>query len=270
MKNYLIAQFFLFIFSNFLISEEPIYRVDLVFIKYLPEKNNQEVFLIPEININKTLILLDEFPYPSINIENIPLDLGYQHDSLFISVSINDDEDQQEQVQKKINPDIPYLEKGRSLFQVDSGKEFSLIKEVSKLQRSRDFRVLGFKSWFQKIESKDKSTSVFLDSGFFKGSRIFGELNLYKERFLHAKASLYLSEMNPSVEAEPYLINVRGVSSKELELNIYEDKNQEVLYHLDQSRKIKNKELHYLDHPKFGFLISITNAKRNPVFLDND
>ncbi len=270
MKNYLITHLLLLTFSNFLVSEEPIYRIDLVFIKYLPEANNQEVFSKPEINFNKQLILLEEFPYPSISTESIPLNLGYQHNSLFISVSIDDDEDSKEPIQKRIDPDVPYLDEGRSLFQVDSGKEFSLIKEVSKLQRSRDYRVLGFKSWFQEIESKDKASPIFLDSGFFKGSRIFGEFNLYKQRFLHAEASLYLSEMNPSVEIEPYLIDLRSISSKDFKQNIYEEKNQQVLYHLDQSRKIKNKELHYLDHPKFGFLLSITNAKRNPVFLDND
>ena len=66
MKNYLITHLLLLTFSNFLVSEEPIYRIDLVFIKYLPEANNQEVFSKPEINFNKQLILLEEFPYPSI------------------------------------------------------------------------------------------------------------------------------------------------------------------------------------------------------------
>ena len=45
--------------------------------------------------------------------------------------------------------------------------------------------------------NKDAAELIFIDSDFFKGTRIFGFFQLYKERFLHFNTKLYLSELDP-------------------------------------------------------------------------
>ena len=56
----------------------------------------------------------------------------------------------------------------KSFFETDSARDFSLSEEVSKIARSRDFRVIGTKSWFQTVKNIDKAQNIFIDSDFFK------------------------------------------------------------------------------------------------------
>ena len=44
----------------------------------------------------------------------------------------------------------------KSVFEIDSARDFSLSAETSKIARSRDFRVISTKSWFQNIKNKDE------------------------------------------------------------------------------------------------------------------
>ena len=157
---------------------------------------------------------------------------------------------------------IPTLEVNKSVFEIDSAREFSLSAEVSKIARSRDFRVISTKSWFQNIKDKDAAELIFIDSDFFKGTRIFGFFQLYKERFLHFNTKLYLSELDPLFTQDERLMVGKNVFNEEKELDIYEEKNQKVLYEVVHSKKFRSGELHYVDHPKFGMLIKLSKAQK--------
>ena len=52
--------------------------------------------------------------------------------------------------------------------------------------------------------------------------------------------------------------------------NIFENKNQILLYEVRQEKKLRSGELHYVDHPKFGMLIKLTKAQRELTSLDNE
>jgi hypothetical protein len=54
----------------------------------------------------------------------------------------------------------------------------------------------------------------------------------------------------------------KNVFKEEKELDIYEEKNQKVLYVVEHSKKFRSGELHYVDHPKFGMLIKLTKAQK--------
>ena len=252
------------LFSINLISEEQLYLVDLILIKYLPEFETNEKFLPPELDIPENIIFLSEFPYPKLEINSLPFNLEYKFQDLFMSVKIDEDSDLSISEDETPSNDeaIPTLEVKKSAFEIDSAREFSLSAEVSKIARSRDFRVISTKSWFQNIKSKDVAELIFIDSDFFKGTRIFGFFQLYKERFLHFNTKLYLSELDPLFTQDERLMVGKNVFNEEKELDIYEEKNQKVLYEVVQSKKFRSGELHYVDHPKFGMLIKLTKAQK--------
>ncbi len=252
------------LFSINLISEEQLYLVDLILIKYLPEFETNEKFLPPELNIPDNLTFLAEFPYPKLEINTLPFNLEYKFQDLFMSVKIEEDSDlyiSEDEVPSNIEA-VPTLEVKKSVFEIDSAREFSLSAEVLKIARSRDFRVISTKSWFQNIKDKDAAELVFIDSDFFKGTRIFGFFQIYKERFLHFNTKLYLSELDPFFTQDERLMLGKNIFNEEKELDLYEEKNQKVLYEVVHSKKFRSGELHYVDHPKFGMLVKLTKAQK--------
>ena len=254
-----------------LISEEQLYLVDLILIKYLPDFETNEKFLPPELDIPDNITFLTEFPYPKLEINSLPFNLEYKFQDLFMSVKIEEDSDlsiSEDDTPSDIQS-IPTLEANKSVFEIDSAREFSLSAEVSKIARSRDFRVISTKSWFQNIKDKDAAELIFIDSDFFKGTRIFGFFQLYKERFLHFNTKLYLSELDPLFTQDERLMVGKNVFNEEKELDIYEEKNQKVLYEVVHSKKFRSGELHYVDHPKFGMLIMLTKAQKKISSPDN-
>ena len=254
-----------------LLSEEQLYLVDLILIKYLPDFETNEKFLPPELDIPENITFLTEFPYPKLEINSLPFNLEYKFQDLFMSVKIEEDSDlsvSEDETPSDIES-IPTLEVNKSVFEIDSAREFSLSAEVSKIAKSRDFRVISTKSWFQNIKDKDAAELIFIDSDFFKGTRIFGFFQLYKERFLHFNTKLYLSELDPLFTQDERLMVGKNVFNEEKELDIYEEKNQKVLYEVVHSKKFRSGELHYVDHPKFGMLIMLTKAQKKISSPDN-
>ena len=259
------------LFSINLITEEQLYLVDLILIKYLPDFETNEKFLPPEFDIPENITFLAEFPYPKLEINSLPFNLEYKFQDLFMSIKIKEDSDSsisEDETPRNIEV-IPTLEIKKSVFEIDSAREFSLSAEVSKIARSRDFRVISTKSWFQNIKSKDLAELIFIDSDFFKGTRIFGFFQLYKERFLHFNTKLYLSELDPLFIQDERLMVGKNVFNEEKELDVYEEKNQKVLYEVEHSKKFRSGELHYVDHPKFGMLIKLTKAQKEISSHDN-
>ena len=266
------ASLFLTLLSLNIISQDQLYLVDLILIKYLPEFETSEKFLPPELDIPENITFLTEFPYPKLEITSLPLNLDYEFQDLFMSVKIEEDREiviPEDEIITNVEA-IPTLGLGKSVFEIDSARDFSLSAETSKIARSRDFRVISTKSWFQNIKNKDEAELIFIDSGFFKGSRIFGFFQLYKERFLHFNSELYLAELDLFSSLEERLIVGKNVFNQEQELNIFEEKNQKILFEVKYSKKFRSGELHYVDHPKFGMLVKLTKAQKELALPGND
>ena len=252
-----------FLFSINLLSEDQLYVVDLILIKYLPEFETNEIFTKPIVNIPDNMTFLRDFPYPELEIYSVPFDLDYQFKDLFMSIKIDDD-NEDFLIENETESDIstPTLKLKRSIFEIDSARKFSLGAEVSKIAKSRDFRVISTKSWFQNIKMLTDAELVFIDSGFFKGSRIFGFIQLYKERFLHFNSQLYFSELDPLIEQNPKFISGKNIFEDEIIIDLFMEKNQKILYEVKHSKKFRSGEIHYMDHPKFGMLIKLTKAQK--------
>ena len=81
------------------------------------------------------------------------------------------------------------------------------------LNRSRDYRVLYYNSWYQPAFNKDKSIPIAIES-FKKDKRLYGEIMIYKERFIHIAGRLRLgekSEDNYMINAVPNTFNFQSL-----------------------------------------------------------
>ena len=115
----------------------------------------------------------------------------------------------------------------------DIGEEEELINELpssslnlvqtrGKLEASDKYRVLYHKGWSQPVLSKEESmaTSIVIPSV------LEGTINLHQKKYLHLTVDLQFNSL-------------KGLAK------------------LEESRRLKSKELHYLDHPLFGMLVRV-------------
>lgn len=111
----------------------------------------------------------------------------------------------------------------RNLSPVD--KEARVLNdEAQRIRGSRNFRYIGHASWIQEGLSRDEAGYVSLDD-WLGNNGIRGSATVYLNRYLHLDVQLRKDESNAQ---------------------------------MSQNRRMRSKELHYLDHPQFGILAQIT------------
>ena len=71
--------------------------------------------------------------------------------------------------------------------------EKELTDITRKLKLSKDYRVLHSISWYQPLVEKDRSVSLYVESSIDQ-VKTYGEILIYKDRYLHFDSKLRLSE----------------------------------------------------------------------------
>lgn len=118
--------------------------------------------------------------------------------------------------------------------------------EASRLQRSRDYRVLAHKAWRQPFAPNEPGlaqlvyTADLADSGLPHGELLLGTVRIDLRRFLHAHLDLYY----------------RPERSFDIDDDLIPEHNGTWIQ-VRQSRRMRSGELHYLDHPRIGAIIRI-------------
>ena len=82
-------------------------------------------------------------------------------------------------------------------------KEFEEVKK--KLDKNKEYKVLHSISWYQPLVEKDKSAFIFIDNSKDQ-MKTYGEILIYKDRYLHFEAKLRLSEKTDSPSSESKII----------------------------------------------------------------
>ena len=77
--------------------------------------------------------------------------------------------------------------------------EVEMLALESNLNRSRDYRVLYYNTWYQPALAKSKSIPIHIESR-KKGKKVYGEIHLYKERFFHLDTNLRFAEETNQVK----------------------------------------------------------------------
>ena len=96
--------------------------------------------------------------------------------------------------------------------------EFEEVKK--KLEKNKDYKVLHSISWYQPLVEKDKSTFIFIENSKDQ-MKTYGEVLIYKDRYLHFDATLRLSEKTNFLSPEPVVIKTINFN------NLLDEKSKE-------------------------------------------
>ncbi len=113
---------------------------------------------------------------------------------------------------------------------------------------SKHYRILFHQAWSQSaVDTKDAPT-VLIENAKESGTQIVGTIKLYKTRFAHVEVDLEFEKAIPAKILEEFAEN------QQLAL---ENLPSHWRFNLKEARKIKEGELHYIDHPLFGVLVQL-------------
>lgn len=123
---------------------------------------------------------------------------------------------------------VPVIGGEGSMIRVLQSSSLNLTQARNKMEGSGKYSILYHKGWSQRALPKEESTAAWIEiPGLLEGT-----INLHKKRFLHVTADLVFNSFEGSVR-------------------------------LNESRRLKSKELHYLDHPLFGMLVRVVKLEVN-------
>ncbi|GAB6070346.1 hypothetical protein JCM30760_14430 [Thiomicrorhabdus hydrogeniphila] len=122
----------------------------------------------------------------------------------------------------------------------------SLGGAVNRLNK-RGYRVLFHQAWSQVAYPNKKAPTTLVESNSY-GTNMVGTVRLYKTRFAHVDINLEFDRKIPNKILDAFIQNEKLPVT---------DSPTRWSFQLKESRKIKDGELHYIDHPLFGVLVKI-------------
>ncbi|MCW8929922.1 MAG: peptidoglycan binding protein CsiV [Gammaproteobacteria bacterium] len=156
-----------------------------------------------------------------------------------------------------------------------STANYKLSDSAAHLRYSPNYKLLAHFGWTQRSLSKNRALPIRINSNQFSDSLIpSGEIKLYVSRYLHMLVDLqaskcdYTNTEKISDEALDKQLE-SGQSKLEIEAGLQNtgtDTTECVnnVYKFKQNRKMRSRELHYIDNPVFGMLVYVT-----PFTIDN-
>jgi len=130
-----------------------------------------------------------------------------------------------------------------------SKENYKLSDSAGHLRYSKNYKLLAHFGWTQRALSKNRSLPIRLTTNQFASSLIpHGELKLYVSRYLHLQVELAASQCT-----------ISKTTKTDTDIAANECIKQNYLF--KQNRKMRSRELHYLDNPVFGLLVYVTPFK---------
>lgn len=122
--------------------------------------------------------------------------------------------------------------------------DLRLSRDASLLARSGRYRVLYHRGWLQSIGSAQRTPPVRIkaSSGDYE---LDGSISLSRQRFLHARPNLQLSRFG-----QPMATGTVAEDSAPADY-------RPTAWLLQDSRRMRSNEIHYIDHPRLGILMII-------------
>jgi len=74
-----------------------------------------------------------------------------------------------------------------------------MLEIENNLNRSRDYRVIYYNSWYQPVFKENETIPIFIDAQ-KKDKKVHGEIKIYKERFIHLVSKLRFSQKTEEID----------------------------------------------------------------------
>lgn len=149
---------------------------------------------------------------------------------------------------------------GSAQFQSLGTEGFQLNKEADAIAGRRNWHVLLHTAWRQTVDDPAHATAVIISGGkqFGAHHELEGTFTLSVEHFLRADANLWLSRFasNANEISTTTLPNVPGTIAPPADDSAHYVATQTVV--LQEQRRLRSGELHYLDHPRLGLIVLVT------------
>ncbi len=124
---------------------------------------------------------------------------------------------------------------------IRNNKVSHLTNEAKKIRSSKNYRILAHKAWRQAGLDTDNAFYVPVNSSNESGSRISGGIKVALERYLHVYTDLTYSKPRNTFSATDTMGSVDRSSHKD--------------FSIKDRRRMRSREIHYLDHPLVGMLV---------------
>ncbi len=140
-----------------------------------------------------------------------------------------------------------------------SSNQYKLANSAANIQQSKHFKLLAHFGWIQPKMSENRALPIMITKDPYDENMPEGEIRLYVSRFLHMNVDLAQTECIP-LQKRPGEAVYKATSSSG-STTTYSGQTSECIehtYQFKQRRKMRSKELHYLDNPVFGMLVYIS------------
>ncbi len=153
------------------------------------------------------------------------------------------------------------LTSGRGAFSRLKNASLRLNAEAKRIREAPELELLLHTGWRQPGLSKNQAVSIPIYAGTLEGvgsasrtHRLEGTLKLVLSRYLHIYTDLLYRE--PLAGGEMQAISQTMAIGDQAAGN--SPAPQHKVYRMQQSRRMRSRELHYLDHPVLGMIIRVT------------
>lgn len=156
-------------------------------------------------------------------------------------------------------------------FEMMDPEEYQLTAAFERLTTLDAYRPLMHTGWTQPTLEKDDTAPLKLRRIGDPPLRLNGTVSLYLSRFLHLVVDLALEDWKP-VRMAPAVERLRGFGDARIQPGFAIDSasaRQTTVYRIQEDRIMRNDEVRYFDHPKFGVIARITRIEEaEPDALD--
>ena len=179
-----------------------IHKIDLLIFKneFMEEVDLKEKWKTLEpLNLSKELFIIKD--QPTLLVEKPVFNEKNQINLISLKVEnlIEGDTESEEEMTEEEPTKLRFNLFERILYET----EFEEVKK--KLDNNKDYKVLHSISWYQPLVEKDKSAFIFIENSKDQ-IKTYGEVLIYKNRYLHFDAKLRLSEKTDSPSSESVAI----------------------------------------------------------------
>ena len=201
-----------------------VYKIDLLIFKneFIEDVDLKEKWKTLEpLDLNQELFIIKD--QPTLLVEK-PVFKEKNQNNL-ISLNIENLIEEVTESEEEITKEKPIRVRFNLFERILYEKEFEEVKK--KLDKNKEYKVLHSISWYQPLVKKDKSAFIFIENSIDQ-IKTYGEVLIYKDRYLHFDAKLRLSEKTDFLLPESVVIKTINFNEL-LKEKSKEEEKEEVL-----------------------------------------